>query len=155
YGHKQATSPAIDRLGADGVVFERCQSMGAWTRPSVASLLTSTAPPTHGITRAGLAVPDGVVTLAEQMRQAGYITAGFITSSHAGGSSNLQQGYDFLFEAPAITGDAKMMVAEKEKDYSKKNSVFVNHSLWKWLDRYADQPLFLYLHTMDPHAPYA
>jgi len=154
YGHRNATSPAIDRLAAEGVLFEHCASAAAWTRPSVASLLTSLAPPSHGITRAGLAVSDGVVTLAEQMRQAGYITAGFLTSTHAGMSANMQQGYDFLFEMPAVIGTARLIVQGLDKDFSKKNSVFVNRVFFDWLGRYADQPLFLYLHTIDPHAPY-
>ncbi len=154
HGHRNATSPAIDALGAEGAVFDRCRSAAAWTRPSVASLVTSLPPPAHGVTDHGLAASDGVVTLAEQLRRAGYLTAAFCTSSHPGISSNLQQGYDVFLEPPAITKDPGLVEEGRDKDFTKKNSVYLNRAVIPRLDALRDRPFFLYIHSMDPHAPY-
>jgi arylsulfatase A-like enzyme len=154
YGGANPTSPALDRLAAEGVMFQNCSASASWTRPSVASLLTSLAPPSHGVTDHGLAIPAGVVTLAEQMRQAGYVTAAFITSTHAGSSANLQQGYDFMYESPAVTGDVRLIEQGRKKDFSRKKSSLINKALLPWLERYGERPFFLYLHAMDPHSPY-
>jgi arylsulfatase A-like enzyme len=154
YGAANPTSPAIDAVAQGGALFEHCTSAACWTRPSVASLLTSLPPPMHGVTDHGLAASEAVVTLAEQLRRAGYVTAAFSTSSHPGSSSNLQQGYDFFFEPPAITHDASLVEEGKAKDFTKKNSVYLNHAVFPWLDRWGERPFFLYVHAMDPHAPY-
>jgi len=153
-GHANATTPTIDRLAAEGVLFERCSAAGSWTRPSVASLVTSLAPPSHGVTDHGMAASEAVVTLAEQLRRRNYLTAAFSTSGHPGSSSNLHQGYDIYLEPPAITGDAGQVEEGKRKDFTRKNAKFLNNALFPWLERNRERPFFLYLHTMDPHAPY-
>ena len=85
---------------------------------------------------------------------AGYVTAAFITSSHAGSSAALEQGYDFLYESSAISkSDAPPEVWHK-KTPDEKHSGLVNQALAPWLARYGGEPFFLYLHVMDPHAPY-
>jgi len=154
YGNANPTSPALDRLAGEGVLFEKCSSPAPWTRPSVSSLLTSLPPPCHGVTDQGLALSTGVVTLAEQLRMAGYVTAAFITSSHAGSSAALEQGYDFLYESPAISKSDEPPDVWHKKTPEEKSSALVNEALAPWLQRYGGAPFFLYLHVMDPHAPY-
>ena len=47
YGHRRDTSPAVDRLAAEGVRFERAYSTAPWTKPSVASMITGLYPSAH------------------------------------------------------------------------------------------------------------
>src|SRR6185503_2159945 len=157
YGHKNATSPAMDELAREGALFERVAAAAPWTRPAIASILTSLAPPSHGVTNYGLAMSSAVTTLPEIMRRNGYVTAGFIASTQSGSSSNLQQGYDFLDELPVISGGAEIEIANPDQAADRafnKTSAGINKAVMPWLDTYGQRPFFLYLHVMDPHAPY-
>src|SRR5262249_27564485 len=49
YGYKRETTPFLKKLAATGIVFDDCQAQATWTKPSVASLLTSIYSYTHGI----------------------------------------------------------------------------------------------------------
>ena len=44
YGAERETSPAIDRLAASGLRFERAYATAPWTMPSVASMITGLYP---------------------------------------------------------------------------------------------------------------
>ena len=48
YGYPRPTSPAVDRLAREGVLFERAIAPSSWTRPAVASILTGEDPVRHG-----------------------------------------------------------------------------------------------------------
>ena len=49
YGCELDTSPEIDDIADRGVLFERTLAQCSWTRPSIASMLTSRYPRTLGI----------------------------------------------------------------------------------------------------------
>ena len=101
-------------------------------------MLTGLTPPAHGVTTLQDALAREATTVAESLRDAGYATAAVSTNWHVSPQTGMQQGFrDFQLEpeAPAhqVVGDG---VA--------------------WLDRRpAGKPFFLYLHVLDPHAPYA
>ena len=48
YGSKRGVTPNLDKLAAEGVRFDQAFGHAPWTLPSIASLLTSTYPTTHG-----------------------------------------------------------------------------------------------------------
>ena len=92
YGYGRETTPAIDRLAAEGAVFETAISQAPWTGASVATLLTGLYPSVHGLDRgarwedgpsAGRQLPfllqrtldPSVPTLASTLRRSGYRTA--------------------------------------------------------------------------------
>ncbi len=158
YGHANETSPIIDAFAREGALFERVSAAAPWTRPAVSSILTSLAPPSHGVTNYGLAMSDAVTTLAEVLRKRGYVTAGFIASTQSGSSANLQQGYDFLNELPVISGGEEIEIANPGQVAGRsfnKTSAGINKALLPWLETHGQKPFFLYLHVMDPHAPYS
>ncbi len=99
YGYNRRTTPNLERLAAQGAVFERVYSNSAWTRPSTASFMTSL----HNSVMGGLlnwndGIPDQAVTMAEHMHRAGYQTAVFTANPNAGTLSNLQRGVDLFRE---------------------------------------------------------
>ncbi len=49
YGYPRSTTPRIDRLAREGIVFEKAFSQAPLTKPSVASLLTSTYSSVHRV----------------------------------------------------------------------------------------------------------
>ena len=137
-------TPAIDRFAADGgVVFDEAIAQAPWTRPAVATLLTGLDPLAHGVTTLNDRLSDDAVTLPELLRDAGYRTAAFSTNWHVTEATGMAQGFgDFVFLPDAIHSEA------------------VDRRVIRWLDEHhetggsSQEPFFLYVHTLDPHAPY-
>jgi arylsulfatase A-like enzyme len=148
YGYARDTTPFLKKLGAEGLVFENCIVQATWTKPSTASLLTSLYSFTHGIVNDYDTIPKGAVTMAEQLRGAGYVTAGIIANPFAGRLSGLQRGFDYLDEWPVIQR------YRKDAEDRGTDSAAVNKIVLPWLEQHGDEPFFLYVHTTDPHAPY-
>ena len=68
YGHVRDTSPAVDRLAAEGVRFERAYSTAPWTKPSVASMITGLYPSAHRANELESIADESLLTLAEILR---------------------------------------------------------------------------------------
>lgn len=72
YGSDVNASPEIDSIAGRGVLFERTLAQCSWTRPSIASLITSRYPRTLGIYKEKYdTLADGHYTLAEILKQDG------------------------------------------------------------------------------------
>jgi len=139
YGYRRPTSPNLDALAAESVVFTRAFSTSNWTLPSHASLFTGLPPHRHGAGHRATSDPlgPGPRTLAELLAAAGYRTAAFT----AGGILSRRNGLDRGFE--------QWHEATKEGLRSAMPAVLAS------LDRDDPRPLFLFLHTYDAHGPYA
>jgi arylsulfatase A-like enzyme len=146
YGFAQDTSPELARWAARGVLFERVRSQSSWTKMSMASLMTSLWPHSHGIREAQDGLADAALTLAEVLRAAGYATYGVQTNGWLHQSFGFQQGFDrYMF--PKGGGDPRLG----------------QPSLWPHADKVLEEavrlidahdrarPFFLYLHFMDVH----
>jgi len=148
YGYARDTTPFLKRLGAQGLVFDDCIVQATWTKPSVASLMTSLYSFTHGIIRDYDTIPQGSITLAAQLRAAGYVTAAIVANPVAGRISGLQRGFDYMSEWLVVDRQ------RNERDDRGTDSAALNRVLFPWLDQHRDEPFFLYAHATDPHAPY-
>ena len=80
YGHRRDTSPAIDRLAAEGVRFERAYATAPWAKPSVASMITGLYPSAHRANELESIAGESLVTLAEILRDRGYATGGVVSA---------------------------------------------------------------------------
>ena len=146
YGYNRRTTPTLERLAEEGVVFERAYSNSSWTVPSTASFMTSLhTSVTGGSHRAGNVnpLPAEAVTMAEHMHQAGYQTAVFTGNPGAGTLSDLQRGVD-LFR-------------EDWEDFSyggnnhKESSKYLHEGFWSWREDYPRQPFWAHFQTTDTH----
>lgn len=150
YGYTRQTSPAIDALAQGGIVFERAYAQAPFTPPSVASLLTSTYPSTHGVTYPPSAkstfrpIPESLVTLPEALADAGYHT--MAVSSHPWIQPQFGYGRGFEVFERVPPG----AYAEKRFDEAR---LVVDKAL-EVLSQPPPGPFFLYLHMMGPHWPY-
>ena len=99
YGYPRPTSPNIDRIAQQGVLFENAISASSWTLPSHASLLTGRYSYEHGATDvkppSGRALDGRYPTLAETFAQHGYRTGAF-SANYIYFSKNLGFGRGFL-----------------------------------------------------------
>ncbi len=142
YGHDRPTSPGLERLAAESVVFDQARAPAPWTLPSHASMFTGLAPHEHGATHAHKELDRRHTTLAEHLAEAGYETAAFVANPTAGRGLGLGQGFEFMRE----------FWDEPQPDAGARA---INESVQGWLDHEdPDRPHFLFLNYFEAHAPY-
>jgi arylsulfatase A-like enzyme len=108
YGARDAETPSIDRLASEGVLFQDAVAAANWTRPSVASILTSVYPSEHRVRarRPEDVMPPDVVTLAEAFRERGYRTGAFLSQPDCPAHAGFARGFDEFRNAEALKSDA-------------------------------------------------
>jgi arylsulfatase A-like enzyme len=88
YGYRSAsgapTSPALDRLAKEGVLFENVVSTTSWTMPSHHALFTGLPDLAHGAIHDNVGVTPQHVDLAAALSDAGYDSAGFYSGPYLG-----------------------------------------------------------------------
>ena len=93
WGYEKPTSPGIDRLAAESVVFLDAQASSSWTLPSLASLLTSQHSSTLDIWYYSAHLDPAFETLTERVSAAGYRTFGIGSHIYLGERFGLTQGF--------------------------------------------------------------
>jgi len=141
YGHSRATSPHLDALAREGVLFEQAMAPSPWTLPSHGSLLTGRYPRGHGLKSADAVLPAGLPTLAEQLGRAGFATAGFVNSAYLSQRHGLHRGFDVFRYVPESVERVRPMT-------------FVTDLGLEWLSEAPAGRRFLFLHYYDVHSDY-
>jgi arylsulfatase A-like enzyme len=137
YGNQRDVSPNIDEFALQATLFEHVVSQSSWTKASVASIFTGMWPPAHGAIGWKHMLADGLPTLAEVLEQAGYQTAAVSGNPNVVKAYGMDQGFQDFYRL------------------LKRTSEQINQKAFEWLDqRDLERPFLLYVHTMDPHAPY-
>jgi arylsulfatase A-like enzyme/Flp pilus assembly protein TadD len=148
YGFPRPTTPHIDALAREGVLFKNVHTPAPVTLPAHCSMLTGTLPPTHGVRdNLNKRLPDSSETLAELLKAKGLATGAVVSSFVLDRRFNLSQGfdsYDDRFQAVHKIGD----IAERKGDETTARAA-------EWLAAHAQKPFFLFVHYYDPHEPYA
>jgi arylsulfatase A-like enzyme len=143
YGYDRNTSPNIDGFAQRGVFFESAYAQDSWTKPSIATMLTSRYPKDHGAVGVEDRLSSELTTLPELLRDAGYYTVAFVAAGAVGiPGLNFEQGFDQFVAMTEDHHDSLTSVAE------------VMSRLFPWIKRNRDKSFFLYVHLMDPHSPY-
>jgi arylsulfatase A-like enzyme len=146
YGYERPTTPELDAFARDAVVFDAAVAHASWTKPSVASILTSRLPGQHRAVQLRDALDSSQVTIAQRLDARGFATGASIANSVIyGAESAFDRGFD---QFAGLHGDddtrSKLVGAD----------VVVDQAL-AFLRSRRGLPTFLYVHTMDPHVPYA
>ncbi len=129
YGHRaphapDATStPALDRLASEGVLFEHALATTSWTLPSHAALFSGAPDLVHAVELDEQALPAGLPTLAERLARAGYRTAGLHSGPYLDRRYGFARGFerylacygDELTRAAAAARAARERVVELER----------------------------------------
>jgi len=136
YGYNRPTTPYIDQLAQESVIFKNAFSVAPYTISSTTSLFTSLYPNTHRVVEWEQKIPKGLTTLSEILSQQGYNTcaSGFIIRW-------ARDGFNLTFRLPI---------------YSKKD---FENSLYRILRRNSsykqnELPSFFYIHLEPPHSDY-
>jgi len=143
HGYWRDTSPFLDSLAEQAIVFERCIVPMATTLPTHTSILTGVSPLEHGVTaNAGqggrrFQPAPGLRSFAELAREAGYATAGFVSATPLKSDSGIAVGFE-TFEQPEEAFQSGAVTTRWALD---------------WLQGIADRPYFLWVHYYDAHWP--
>ena len=168
YGYERDTSPSLDTFAARGVLFKNCYTQSSWTKPSVASILTSLYPDRHGTTLHAQALPGELVTLAEILHDEGYLTYGFVANPNLKRIFNFNQGFvyfdDYLMRDKLYYGVLRelrrkppylLKIFKNHFDtHVRDNARLANRRIFPWLEKYKSENIFMYIHYMDPHSPF-
>jgi len=79
YGLEPSPTPHVDRLAAEGTLFERAYATAPWTQPSFASLFTGRMPARHGVRNLADRLGADEETLAERFSRGGWQTHGVVS----------------------------------------------------------------------------
>jgi arylsulfatase A-like enzyme len=147
-------TPFLDSLAAHGYVFHNVYAQSSWTNASVASLFTSRYQSEHRVMSFWATLGESETTLAELLDAHGYASAAFVANFLLRGDLGYGQGFQH-YQLLARS----MVNARGEEKPLKGSAEQVNQAALAWLDEVAHsdarrQPGFLYVHYMEPHAPY-
>lgn len=159
YGSPLPT-PTLDRLAAEGVVFEQAFAPTPATAPSHATLFTGQEVLRHGLLRNGESLPEAAETLAERFRAGGWRTAAFVSSFVLDPRFGWSRGFDhYDADLPEPSATMKKQpypgafwAAQRFAGFDRRATATVQAALAGMRD--ASPPWFLFIHLFDPHAPY-
>lgn len=149
YGATDARTPHLDALAARGVRFDDAVTTAPITGPAHAAIFTGRYPARYGVRdNATTPLPEEAVTLAERLRDAGFATGGFI------GAFVLDRAYGFAQGFTEFSGFDRVE-SGREANAERPGQAVVDDAV-RWLESVPEeQPIFLWVHLYDPHAPYA
>ena len=138
YGYARGTSPHIDALAKESLLFEKAFSHAPWTGPSMSSVFSGHYPIETGMYRNRDRIDDHIPMLAELFQKKGFRTASLNTHSLlVGPFAGFLRGFDYVSARQPL----KVPYAQIEPD------------VMRWLDENAESSFFLWIHNMDPHPP--
>ena len=114
YGYQRNTSPAIDRLAADGVLFRNAYSTTSWTLPGHVSLLTSLNCLNHQVYFPLQKMNPDVLTLADILRTEQFYCAAFTGGGYLSETYGFSQGFD-AYQEIKLHGDQAIRLDEAER----------------------------------------
>lgn len=142
-GHSRNTSPRLDRLAKEGVVFTRATSVAGWTLPAMATVFTGRYPSEHGATDFHWSLDTALPTLASILRSHGYDTYGFVSHVMLTPSYGMGDGFShFDFSVLNVGDPHEVTTSQQLTDLARTGT------------RGAKAPFFLWVHYFDPHFKY-
>jgi arylsulfatase A-like enzyme len=153
YGYHRNTSPFIDSLAKNSLLFERCYSQAPWTIPSFSTILSGLYPEQHRVVASPWNVPnatsisfdDSTPMLAELMLDRGYQTAAFDNLHQMASHPRwFNRGFNYYVNSTPRSGLYHHHMRADE----------INEGVFRWLRNDARPNFFLFLHYWEPHLPY-
>ena len=133
-------TPSFNALAARGRRFRQAYAAVPETLPSHSSIMTGLYPAGHGIHENARFLDSRHPVLAERLKAAGYRTAAFVSSFVLSRRFGLQRGFDVFDDGPQ---------QGNERSAADTTARALAH-----FSRGSEQPLFIWVHYFDPHAPY-
>lgn len=160
------TTPAIEKLAAEGVRFDTAISTTSWTLPSHMALFTGLNDSLHGVVHNARSLDPAIDTLAELLKERGYQTGGFFTGPNLHPAFGFGSGFDVYENATGeelpeelfarTTTEENALSKIHNRSHHGLTSPRVTKLGSEWLAQAAkqDAPFFLFMHYWDPHYNY-
>lgn len=143
YGYERDTSPNIDSLAADSALFSNVYASSPWTLPSHVSMLTALHGVHHQVYHDDEKMDPVLITLADLLRQHHYICTAFTGGGFVSAAYGFSKGFDSYSE---VAGGL----------FNQRSAEGLYKTVSDWLEQNGqDKNFFLFLHTYQPHDPYA
>ncbi len=158
YGHDRDTSPALDQLASESVLFERALSQGSWTLPSYASVFSGLYPESHGVIHRNHRFGSHFVSFVESFASAGYSTGAVVSGTFTDAEWGFDQGFDSYDDLGMVTPDGGPRIEDPSNpaamnDAAKRiTSPLVTDKAIDWLKRNRERRFFFTVHYFDPHS---
>lgn len=169
----EINTPVMQEIADNGVKFTHSFNNVTWTKPSIASILTSLHPYQHGIEDYTGMINPGSITLAQVLSDMGYYTVTFQNNPHINTTSNFHLGFN-IFKIRAakyyhpklpnfrlskrhdetVVRFAKYLYPPIVVNYFYDSAEILSDKAINWIKGNRDKKFFMYLHYMDPHDPY-
>jgi arylsulfatase A-like enzyme len=147
YGYKKKTTPNIDAIAAEGILFENVVAPTPLTLPSHSSMLTGTIPIYHGVhDNIAYRLAESNITLAEILKEAGFVTGAAVSAFVLDSQFGIDQGFDSFndrFKSPLEDS------AVEQRRGDETTGLCLD-----WLEENQERKFFYFLHYYDPHADY-
>jgi arylsulfatase A-like enzyme len=177
YGYEKGTTPYIDKLAGESVLFKNTYASSPWTLPSHASIFTGMYPAQHNThwdyesveARWPTSLGEQYRTLAEILADNGYRTAGVIGAPWCRSALGLAQGFAYYDEALiSVLPDLRHFtlfrflkrwvplidIATRQGLNGCRIASQINKRVFSWLEKHYQSPFFLFINYYDPHTPY-
>jgi len=143
YGYHHPTSPTLDRLAAEGVLFENCFAQGIPTTPAHATIYTGRHPIVHQIVTHGgdQELSKEFPLFPELLIRHGYTTCAADLLYDL--KPWFSRGYEFYIN-PSLRRPLGLMISCEQ----------INARAVAWLKAHARERFFLFVHYWEPHTPY-
>jgi len=162
YNYERKTTPFLDGMAADAVVFERAYSIAPNTVPSHAGIFTGLYSSQNNCHYENPRLAPDLTTLAEMMRERGYLTLGITNNPALNHFNGFSQGFDLYkinYEFGNFTGDTIYLAfvdfffpeSRRDSGATETRRIYQN---WLWAAKKTGQPFFLFINYMEAHQPY-
>ncbi|MEO8432861.1 MAG: sulfatase-like hydrolase/transferase [Acidobacteriota bacterium] len=148
-GNTRGTTPNLDRLAREGLVFEHAHASNVVTLPSHTNILTGLYPYQHGVRdNSGFRLESRIPTAATLLHDAGWATGAFVAAFPLDARYGLDRGFDVYDQRyPPATSAYDFEVQERPAPE-------VVSAALEWFEREKARSRFLWVHVYEPHAPY-
>jgi len=171
YGYHRDTSPNLDRIAQEGVVYENATTSAVWTLPSHATFFTGVFPSKHGCHGKHYHLDTPYVTLAELLSSRGYDTVCATANSWISEATGLTRGFETLIATwwrhvprwralwrwvpPFLKGIARHFFYAYRYDDGARQ---LNAEIKEWVTRHCAEdkgrPFFMFVNYIEPHMRY-
>jgi arylsulfatase A-like enzyme len=143
YGGRPELAPHMNAFASEAVTYLQARAPSSWTLPSVVSLLTGLYSDRHGVMAGNMQYdPQRAPSLQRWLGERGYRTLGISHSFIVSAAYRVDASFGSFYFNNHLNGEQL-------------RSQEARGLLALWLSQHADgSPIFAYLHTVDPHAPY-
>lgn len=182
YGYDRPTSPNLDRIASEGMLYRYANSVANHTGPSHATMFTGMLPSEHGLMSAVSGMPTRMPTVQGVLAEAGYSTAGVTSNFVLRSRNGFNRGFDIYDDSLVLAnsmGRSARLLADSSGvgltyGASGHRNTDMNHAFGHYtrphsvdgdattknaielVDQMAakETPFFLFANYMDVHTPY-